>query len=225
MFGNRELLIGYQIRQREGDIDNANEASAFVCRICNQAKLISQIISFIWLWVDYQPENDALYPDEDENTKLNKKMAAEKLKEIFDAPYHNFLVDHQLSPLMKLLHTKPSFMAQESDGASENPDSQKLLDLIFDHYKKEDNLDDIFPIFNKYEVGLYNVFVDCEHFHGQLSDPTANDPQKMAFSIPYPPRPILGAATLTQKDLIGWLEDTNRKKYVAENPYIPTTCS
>lgn len=225
MFGNRELLIGYQLRQEEGEGDNKSDINMFMYRVCNQAKLLSQIISFIWLWVDYKPENAANYPDDDENTKANKKKAAEELKKIFDNPSQKTTDKPRISKLMRLLHTKPSFVPKDPKESPENLDCQKLLDLVFDNYKNKDKLDQIFPIFNLYEVGIYDLFVDYERFHGQISDPTPNDPRKMAFSIPYPPRPILGEATLTEKNLKDWIEDTSRKRYVAENPYIPTTSS
>lgn len=211
MFATRGLILEYQNQQ----VGNKDEFNLFTHRICKQAKLISQIITFIWLWVDYKKENS----NQEDMEKVN---AAKELKKIFDQPYKK---EGETSRLMKLLNTDPFF---ETSFEPENYQYYKrLLNLVFDNYKdkEEGELKRIFPIFNNEEKSFYNIYVDVERFHGQVSDPTANDPRKMAFSIPYPPRPALGEATLTREDLQIWLEDTGQKNYVAENPYIPTTCS
>lgn len=95
MFATRGLILEYQNQQ----VGNQDEFNLFTHRICKQAKLISQIITFIWLWVDYKKEN----PNQEDIKKVN---AAKELKKIFDKPYTK---DDRISRLMKLLNTDPFF--------------------------------------------------------------------------------------------------------------------
>ena len=219
-----------------------------LCRICNQAKLISQIIAFIWRWVDEKDQGATIdytgeanikttqgetavvarsneeatitiKPIESDQNKKDKKKFAQELKEIFDKPYKG-----ETNPLMELLTTYPSFVQIPSE-VKPNKTYQKYLDFVFEkNYKEHPRKNDIFPIFNDIEKNRYHIFVDCQRFHGELRDPTANAPTKMTISVPYPPRPPLGEATLTKKDLKKWIKNTNLEEIIAPNPYIPTTC-
>ncbi len=240
-----------------------------LCRICNQAKLISQIIAFIWRWVDEKEteitiksceiNGQQVETEEEEQAEITintpidqlkveaeekkqaeitietitskepeklkkKREIAGKLKQIFDDPY-NKNSEGEIS-LMDLLTKKPKFVetCEQIDVCTDSQKYNKWLGVVFEKYKNLFEKNDIFPIFNDIEKNRYHIFVDCQRFHGELRDPTANAPTKMTISIPYPPRPPLGEATLTKKDLKTWIENTNLDKIIALNPYIPTTC-
>ena len=214
-FGSRNLLISHQnyLNSKtpllKDNVDNWKEepSEQFVNRICQQAKLISQLISFIWLWSD-KPESD--------NDKLTnyKISVAQSLKKIF----YNPKKEH----LMKLLTTDP-FSDLSDLNLSDFSDSG-LLKTVFAQYSKEQKKT-LFPIFSEYEQKRYAVSVDVERFHGQVGDPTLNNPGILSFTIPYPPRPQLGKATVSEEELDEWLKNTKIDQFTADNPYIPTSCS
>lgn len=213
-FGTRDLLISHQtylqsskitLLPDEGLQNGKTEPSEeFVTRICQQAKLISQLITFIWLWSDKNPMS------EDEQ---NRKNVAKKLKDIFDRP-KQIETGELTDKLMGLLTT---------DIFSDSSNSE-LLKAVFAEYSEEQKKT-LFPIFSEYEAKRYALFVDVERFHGQVGDPTLNNPGILSFTIPYPPRPQLGEATVSEQELEKWLNNTDIKHFVADNPYIPTSCS
>lgn len=282
MFGSKELIVRFQdqpdqnknrlldkylqqsVRQnlqqsvRQNSSENHDDfiediADLYMLRICIQAKLISQIIAFIWRWID----------DTDDTNKVNKQVA-KILKCVFDHPYKGgekkgvdrlYALTREMT-VMNLLAVNPFVITQEKinkfikiidepgklEELKNTTDTEKfyknlsrvLLYTVFKNYTQAKidgtplDLEKIFPIFKEYEKKHYNVFVDSERFHGELRDPTANSPDKMTFSIPYPPRPGFGGATIIKNeekdDLKEWIEDTDLTRVIADNPYIPTTC-
>jgi len=208
-FGNRNLLISHQIYLQMPSNESlwngktqSEPSEEFVTRICQQAKLISQLITFIWLWSDKTP----ICKDDQ-----NRKNVAKKLKDIFDRPkIQQAGTDELTDKLMDLLTSQLA----ESD----------LLQIVFEQYSEADK-EKLFPIFSEYEGKRYALFVDVERFHGQVGDPTLNNPGILSFTIPYPPRPQLGEATVSEQELEEWLNNTHITHFVADNPYIPTSCS
>ncbi|NCQ83717.1 MAG: hypothetical protein GPJ00_04020 [Microcystis aeruginosa W13-18] len=209
-FGTRDLLISHQTYLQSSKIPDerlqngkTEPSEEFVTRICQQAKLISQLITFIWRW------SDKNHMDE----QNRKNVAAKKLKDIFDRP-KQIETGELTDKLMGLLTT---------DIFSDSSNSE-LLKTVFAKYSEEQKKE-LFPIFSEYERKRYALFVDVERFHGQVGDPTLNNPGILSFTIPYPPRPQLGEATVSEQELEKWLNNTDITHFVADNPYIPTSCS
>lgn len=142
-----------------------------------------------------------------------QNRTAKRLKDIFDRP-KQIERGELTDKLMGLLTT---------DIFSDSSNSE-LLKTVFAKYSEEQKKT-LFPIFSEYEAKRYALFVDVERFHGQVGDPTLNNPGILSFTIPYPPRPQLGEATVSEQELEKWLNNTDITHFVADNPYIPTSCS
>lgn len=247
MFENRDLF--YKIEQVHNSADipqvpeeksleetslktaqNSGPMIEYLLRIYQQSKQLSQIIAYIWRWADKGEE------DSDSNEiKQNGKMARQ-LKEYFDQPTKRdnpskLEISNNLKKLLKA-NPKTNTITDESIEA-------KLLKHVFgkavelEHY--------IFPMFDKLELGEdpehpylgYLFEVNVNSFHGFLQDPDSSSPNLFKFNIPYPPRPTNKKTTVDDDTLEKWYKDTElpkqgtteRYKYFADNPYIPTTCS
>ncbi len=178
----------------------------YLRRIYQQAKQVSQIIAYIWRWIDA-----------DGNPK---QEIATQLKEYFVRPTEeNQNVGENLE---KLFAANP-----KQNNLEENADEAKLLREVFPNYNEDQNL--IFPIFNELERGEevsglgYLLNIDINSYQGNLSDTSINHPYLFIHTIPFPPRPQLSKATVTPDELEDWIENNIPGKYYADNPYIPTT--
>lgn len=179
----------------------------YLRRFYQQAKQLSQIIAYIWRWIDV-----------DGNPK---QKIAQNLKEYFIRPTE----DNQDigGNLEKLLAANP-----REDKPEKNVDEAKLLREVFPNYKDKYL---IFPILSELERGEdgsglgYSLHVDINSYQGNLSDTSINHPYLFIHSIPFPPRPPLGQATVTLDELESWVENSVPDQYYADNPYIPTTSS
>ncbi len=187
-----------------GEVNVSSSGSAhltYLLRLYKQSKQISQIIAYIWRWSD--------------DNSQGQQKSANDLASYFT---HSSLEGVPGANLKKLFSVKP-----KENGNQE----EKLLYAVFGNKIK----DLIFPIFNDFERGEINkklgyLFgVDINSFHGEILDPTSNQPQLFSFFIPYPPRPALGKATVTNQELEEWVENRKKEEFFAENIYIPTTCS
>jgi flavodoxin len=177
-------------------------------RICQQGRQVSQIIAYIWRWVDDErPENK------------HKQEVANELQKYFKKPTENN--QEPGGRLKKLLGAHPEDSSHEGN---------LLYDVFFENYSI-DNEGYIFPIFNKLELGEdgsglgYFLNIDINSYHGSLSDTSINHPYKFIHTIPYPARPQLSKATVTPDELEDWIKNRIPNKYYADNPYIPTTSS
>ncbi|PHM06218.1 hypothetical protein [Nostoc sp. 'Peltigera malacea cyanobiont' DB3992] len=178
----------------------------YLRRIYQQAKQVSQIIAYIWRWID-----DATNP---------KQEIAKQLKKYFAHPTkENTNVGGNLE---NLFAANP-----REDNLEQNADEANLLREVFPNYNEDQNL--IFPIFNKFERGEevsglgYLLTVDINSYQGNLSDTSINHPYLFIHTIPFPPRPQLSDATVTPDELKDWIENKIPGKYYADNLYIPTT--
>lgn len=229
MFGTRSLfskskkihetadqLLGDYLRmssdnltsQPRVEVQNQLQGAAvyfFLQRIYQQAKQVSQIIAYIWRWID--------------DSDLHKRNCAEFLNYYFSKPTEK---DGEIGGNLKKL------LAADPRENSFQPSYEVwLLREVFPDYN--DNQDLLFPIFNKFELGEENegfgyiLNVDINSFQGNLSDTTINHPSLFVHSIPYPPRPELGPATVTKDELEEWIKNRISDQYYAENTYIPTT--
>ena len=188
----------------------SSEHIAYLQRLFQQAKQLSQIIAYIWRWADECEEKYA---------KQNK--TANQLKTYFDRPTEN--VTDVGENLKKLFRANP---ADPNDRTIE----AKLLREVF-FQEGIDNEQYIFPLYNKFELGDENphhgyIFeTHVSRFHGTIEDSDSNTPGCFKYMIPYPPRPSLGNATLDKDTLEDWIKNRKEEQYFAENPYIPTTSS
>lgn len=184
---------------------NINSPSVeFLRRLYQQAKQISQIITYIWRWADEEsPEN------------ADKKNAANELKVYFMKPSTDDKVGENLK---KLFRASPQCPGKEWD----------LLKAVFGPELDEKY---IFPIFDEFELGEINTklgylfHINTNSFNGVIKDPTLNNPCLLTFEIPYPPCPPIGNSTVTIEDLDDWIANREEDTYFANNPYIPATCS
>lgn len=173
-------------------------------RLFQQGKQISQIISYIWRWSE---------PEEDEATA---GAIAKELGTYFKDP----------SKLHELFSAIPQ---KNGEGPA------KYLYEVFCPENEVDPPDDtrknwpakdyFFPIFDKTEREHYEFTVDTNKFQGTIEDANLNHPKKMILLTPYPPRPQLGPATITKKELDQWIKDTQKDKVISDNLYIPTCTS
>lgn len=185
----------------------------YLRRLYQQAKQVSQIIAYIWRWADA-----------DGNPK---QEIANKLKEYFTNP-----TEDNSKPggkLKELLRSDPR--KTHNLGEKDN-----LLKAVFFEDKEPNNskLDNLlFPMFDEFELGESEEFpnlgylfqITVNSFQGTIEDPTKNAPELMKFTIPYPPCPKIGKATVTSDELEHWIANREKDEYFAKNPYIPTSCS
>lgn len=191
---------------------------AFILRILRQAKLLSQIITYIWL---YDGISDNPLQSNDEETERRIKYARELHKyfinptEVEGKPGEN---------LKKLLGAKPY------KGNNDDLSPGALLYAVFGNRTQNNEL---FPMFDGFELGTkdpnikgYLFTVDYNAFAGSIADPSKNNPELLKFTIPYPPSPKIANITVTLEELHQWTEDREyHKNFCSTNPYIPTTCS
>jgi hypothetical protein len=184
------------------ETENLTAFQQHTLRTFQIAKQLSQIIAFIWRWAD-------------EEQFIEKKEAALGLHALFSYPYSE--ITGTDSKLKSLFAAEP-----KQDGTPE----QKWLFEVFGSYNQ--SLKDEgyhFPIFDESEFEGYALEINLNSFTGNIKDPTLNEnKQQFTFSIPYPPRPQLGVATVTEEILDAWIDNRTSDQYFSRNPYIPTTC-
>lgn len=184
---------------------NQGERQNTLRRIYQQGKQLSQIVSYIWRWID--------------SDDLQKKQIAKKLNDYFANPTEE--IKEPGGRLKELLGAHPEDCSEEA----------KLLKAVFFEDNSSNNRQLLFPIFNEFELGDehlglgYLFEVDFTSFKGTISDGDKNLPQLLELKIPYPPRPQLGEATVTLNELEKWIENRTPDQYFPENSYIPATSS
>ena len=195
----------FAVDKKELSLDDQNNIPR---RIYQQGKQVSQIIAYIWRWVD----DTSL-----ENKK--KQEVANELQKYFKNPTEN--IQEPGGRLKRLLGAHPNDSSHEGN----------LLYHVFLENAGMDNEGYIFPMFSKLELGKdgsglgYSINVDINSYQGNLSDTSINHPYQFVHTIPYPPRPHLSKATVTLDELESWVENRVPEQYYADNPYIPTTSS
>jgi|GEM_PF-3380158 len=191
---------------------------AFIQRLYQQSKQVSQIIAFIWRWAD----------DKTASHELNRE-AANAIKSYFDCP----------TPLKTPKGKTPEIGKRLKKLLGADPDPKdhpvslegRLLRQVFPDYNQpqsETHL--IFPIFSPLELGEKNgtlgylFTVDVNSFWGKIDDPNLNTPELFELSIAYPPCPQKGEVTVTDQTLDHWIANRKKEQYIPTNPFIPTTC-
>ncbi len=209
MFGTRELFLkASQVHEKSIKLKLPNKKLSphveWLRRAYQQGKQISQIIAYIWRWVD---EESAEYKE--------NKTIANQLKKYFAHPTEDS--KYPMQNLKKLF-------AADARQPNSSPEAM-LLSCVFNPISEEM----IFPIFDEFELGEeypelgYLFHIDVNSFQGNLADATINEPQLLKWEIPYPPRPNLGEVTVTLSELDEWINNKAPNQYVPENPYIPSS--
>jgi hypothetical protein len=210
MLGTRNIFHKFG---KISKVDNISSPHVvFLLRLYQQAKQISQIIAYIWRWVD--------------DTGTEEGNVANELKTYFEQP---ILLD-KCQPNAR--HLKSLFRANPRKGDPQFPHPAYLLKKVFEQ-EGLNNKEYIFPIFDDLERGDdgehpelgYSFEVTFSSFVGEILDADNNNPQLFTMIIPFPPRPQIGNATLSEETLDDWIKNREEDEYFSKNPYIPTTCS
>jgi len=169
-----------------------------------QTKMISQIISYIWLYA----ESEAL-------AKQAGKWFQNPTKD-FDQIENPTFTD-KLSSLAKLMSAKPQDKTKYGE----------FLSKVFPDVKDKSNGFYQFPIFNKNDIqsGIAVFKTDAAIANGSIQDPTPNNPNVLTVVIAFPPCPKFSEATLTKEELSSWLKDRDSSNYTPSNSYIPSCSS
>lgn len=222
MFGQRTLFENFDNFVNSDEVTRSLDSPTspsvdFLKRILTQSKQISQIIAYIWRWID-----------EDFNQFSEQVDTAKSLKHYFVNPSETN-GDIPGGNLKKLFRADPKQWLSSSD--RENLPDKKEAKLLVNVFGEERIQNGIFPLFNEVELGnsnspaSYFFEVNFTSFQGSLADPDKNTPALLKFTIPYPPSPKFGESTVTQEELEDWINNTNDREIIAKNPYIPTTSS
>lgn len=190
---------------------------SLIGRMLYQAKVISQIITYIWLYYDKDGIDEKKY----ENAKKLSKYFTNQIDSLGKD------TDSNAKSLAKIM-TATFHDLDESGNLSEEA---KLLRAVFPDFEdstlfKSDGYY-VFPIFDPNEVknNFISFKIDPTIFSGWITDVEPDHPSTLAAVIAYPPRPQLSEATVTKEELQAWLEDRDPMHLKSNNVYIPTcTC-
>lgn len=169
-----------------------------------QTKMISQIISYIWLYAESEPL-----------AKQARKWFQNPTKD-FDQIENPTFTD-KLPSLAQLMSAKPQDETKYG----------KFLSKVFPDFKDKSNGFYQFPIFNKKDIhsGIVVFKTDAAIANGSIQDPTPNSPNVLTVVIAFPPCPKFSEATLTKEELSSWLKDRDSSNYTPSNSYIPSCSS
>ncbi len=180
----------------------------YLQRLYQQAKQMSQIIVYIWRWADADG--------------APQQHSANELKKYFTNP-----TGDDTKPAE---HLKELLKANPKNADHSKP--AKLLKDVFFEKEPETSHNLLFPMFDEFELGeskfkylgyLFQITVNS--FQGTIGDSTKNMPELMKFSIPYPPCPAIGNATVTYNEMENWIANRKEDEYFSDNIYIPTSSS
>ena len=169
-----------------------------------QTKMISQIISYIWLYAESDP-------------------LARQARQWFQNPTKDFdqlenpTFADKLPSLAKLMGAKPQDQTRYGE----------ILSKVFPDVKDKSKGLYQFPIFNKDDIqsGIVVFKTDAAIANGSIQDPTPNSPNVFTVVIAFPPCPKFHEATITKEELSSWLTDRDSSNYTPPNSYIPTCSS
>ncbi|NET28805.1 hypothetical protein [Okeania sp. SIO1I7] len=164
--------------------------------ICSRAKLISQIIAYIWLNIE-KPET----------------LAKEAIKWFKDPTL--CAEGEGLSHFSKLMIAIPG----DSDNYS------KFLKEVFPDLTSG-GPNQKFPLFNPQDVenGKFLFKTDPSIYEGHIQDPDLYSDGRVKVVIAFPPCPKLGLLTVTEDELREWVENRNDDIFLPPSPYCPTCC-
>ncbi|MDZ8189403.1 MAG: hypothetical protein RMX96_31775 [Nostoc sp. ChiSLP02] len=197
-------------------------------RVWRQGKQLSQIIAYIWRWAD-------------EESKAEKMKNAQKLKTYFMVDETKLSVEELLKRLGNKTHNKCDtnlkklFRADPrkwlNDGKPNSDEAAELLVAVFGEKRIKNPDKYLSPMFNSVELGdekdiispYYEFHIDPSSFIGELRDPDLETPFAFRYYVSFPPRPELGEATVTKKQLEDWIKDDKNEDVYPSVPFIPVT--
>ncbi|NET42258.1 hypothetical protein [Okeania sp. SIO2B3] len=173
---------------------------SFLRHALTRTKMVSQIISYIWLYAESDP-------------------LAKQARQWFQNPTKNFdqlenpNSADKLPSLAKLMGAKPQDQTIYGE----------FLSKVFADVKDESESLYIFPLFNKHDIesGIVVFKTDATITSGSVQDPNPNSPNVLTVMISFPPRPQFSEATLTKEELSNWFNDRDNNNYTPPNSYIP----
>lgn len=170
-----------------------------------RTKMVSQIISYIWLYAESDP-------------------LAKQARHWFQNPTKNFdklenpNSTNKLPSLAKLMGATPQDQTIYGE----------FLSKVFADVKDESKGLYNFPLFNKHDIesGIVVFKTDATITSGSIQDPNPNSPNLLTVMIAFPARPQFSEATLTKEELSNWLNDRDSNNYTPPNSFVPccTTC-
>jgi len=202
---NENLLKNYQKAADNQDTISHQtvDAGADLQAVVRQSKVISQIISYLWL----HPESE---------------MGKKGIK------WFQFPKNSDGSP-----NGKPHFQNLFTIGNPFGGPSlyNDFLRTVFSHLDFSDPKISQFYKFPIYNIGdetapvKFSFEVDRTAFHGYMEDTNPNTENVFTVVIAFPPRPQFGEETFTQETLQQWHTNTDSKVLTAPSAYIPNcTC-
>ncbi|CBN54735.1 MULTISPECIES: hypothetical protein [Kamptonema] len=208
------------------------KSSIYDFRIGFQGKQLSQVIAYIWRWID-------------EDANKIETQTARALKTYFVKPNasSNQSTDRSNNQsqvnqnLKRLFRADPRAWLATSEilrGERDDNKESKLLISVFGEARIKNQELYISPMFNEAELGerlggqkgpYYEFSVDVSSFVGVLQDPTVETPYAFRYSIAFPPRPQIGEATVTKDELSDWIGDEMTDNIYPNNLFIPVSTS
>ncbi|NEQ36409.1 MAG: hypothetical protein F6K40_09040 [Okeania sp. SIO3I5] len=189
-------------------LENSNSdklfQGSFLRHTLTRSKIVSQIISYIWLYAESDP-------------------LARQAKHWFQNPTKNFdqlenpTVADKLPSLAKLMGAKPQDQTIYGE----------FLSKVFSDVKDDSKGLYNFPLFNKQDIesGIVVFKTDATIASGSIQDPNPNSPNVLTVMIAFPPCPQFSAATVTKEELSNWLNNRDSSNYTPPNSYVPCCCS
>jgi len=175
---------------------------SFLRHTLTRSKIVSQIISYIWLYAESDP-------------------LAKQARHWFQNPTKNFdklenpTPTDKLPSLAKLMGAKPQDQTIYGE----------FLSKVFPDVKDESKGLYNFPLFNKHDIksGIVVFKTDASTTKGSIQDPTPNSPNVLTVVIAFPACPQFSEATLTKEELSDWLNNRDSSNYTPDNSYIPVS--
>lgn len=183
-------------------------------QIISRAKILSQILAYLWLYLDPHGKSERTLEEKE------KEAFLEKVVGWFLKP----VVPRGISDFERLMIAKPE----------DTNDYGRFLSLVYpkevrDKWNEEQKAFYTFPIFDPDDIlnQRFSFELDPGVFDGYFTDPDEYSPHSMKVVLAFPPRPQLSKMTVTTDDLKDWLENykTDSDNFLPPNPYIPTCCS
>lgn len=221
--------------------------------LMTEGKLISQMVAYIWLWADYKKDNNEI-EDETKRQKhydaLLLKYCFDRRHNKNATVHNTYKGKIPQSPfaleILLTVDAKKYLDALKDNNQKDlgdfNDDERLLAQLLINVFGEErvkylQNY--LSPIFDPEEVymgndddngvqgllPIYKFQVNTDNFVGYLKDPDLEDRLMFRYMISYPPCPKLSKATLTERELKVWIENTEETKFRPATPFLPVTTS
>jgi len=202
-------------KNRNSIEESYNNVGVNIDSVIRPAKIISQIIAYLWL----NPETTIDFL-ENQNRRVERPITWFQNPTIIDPT-----LEPQKPYLYNLLIVGNPREVNNTDDQDPKYKYNKFLSLVFAHQLQSDDPDVQkfyrFPIYQGPTLLNLNFETDNTVYQGYFKDPNPNIPDQFTIGIAFPPRPELGPATLERKQLSNWQKNVNTTKITPPNPFIP----